>query len=202
MRDGSQFQDLKARIDSYENLKKEFYTLDVDEDEKIDEYIKLFQQFNDEFLDAVGELGIAMGMITSMTDEETNELISLAQNYIGCSYVWGTEGEKTDKNGKKCFDCSGFITYIMKEQGLMPQNAPRLVTSTIPTCGYFYEVPWKNMKPGDVLVNSDMTHVVLYEGNNQVIHASNSAPYPKGGVKESSLYFTGKAYRIKGYGVE
>ena len=55
--DSSQFQDLKARIKSYENLKLEFYELNVDEDQKIDEYIKLFQQFNDEFLDAIGELG-------------------------------------------------------------------------------------------------------------------------------------------------
>lgn len=201
MNDGSKFQDLKARIESYENLKKEFYELDADEDEKIDEYIKLFQQFNDEFLDAVGELGIAMGMIQSMTDAETQDLIDLAKTFIGHSYVWGAEGEISDSNGI-CFDCSGFITYLMKAQGLMPQGAARLVVSTIPTCGYFYEVPWNSMKPGDVLVNSDLSHVVLYEGNNQVIHASNSAPYPKGGVKESNIYFSGKAYRIKGYGVE
>ena len=32
---------------------------------------------------------------------------------------------------------------------------------------------------------------VIYEGNNQIIHASNSSPPPKGGVKESPLYFTG-----------
>ena len=202
MRDASQFQDLKARIDSYENLKKEFYELDVDEDQKIDEYIKLFQQFNDEFLDAVGELGISISMISSLTDSENEELIDCARTYIGCSYKWGTEGEETDSNGKQCFDCSGFITYILKQQGIMPQGAARLTISNIPNCGYFYEVPWSNIKAGDVLVNSDMTHVVLYEGNNTVIHASNSAPYPRGGVKENALNFTGKAYRIKGYGVE
>lgn len=200
-KDSSQFQDLKARIESYENLKKEFYELDVDEDEKIDEYIKLFQQFNDEFLDAVGELGMAVASITAMTNAETNDLISFAKTFIGHTYIWGAEGEISDSKGL-CFDCSGFITYLMKEKGLMPKGASRLVVSSIPASGYFYEVPWNSKQPGDVLCNSSMTHVVLYEGNNQIIHASNSAPYPKGGVKESSLYFTGKAYRIKGYGVE
>lgn len=201
MPSASQFQDLKARIESYENLKKEFYALDVDEDEKIDQYIKLFQQFNDEFLDAVGELGIVTANVTAMTEEETNELIQYAKTFIGHSYVWGAEGEISDGKGL-CFDCSGFITYIMKQKGLIPQNVPRLVVASIPSSGYFYEIPWDSKQPGDILVNSNMSHVALYEGNNQIIHASNSAPYPKGGVKESSLYFTGKAYRIKGYGVQ
>lgn len=201
MPSASQFQDLKARIESYENLKKEFYALDVDEDEKIDQYIKLFQQFNDEFLDAVGELGMVTANVTAMTEEETNELIQYAKTFIGHSYVWGAEGEISDEKGL-CFDCSGFITYIMKQKGLIPQNVPRLVVASIPSSGYFYEIPWDSKQPGDILVNSNMSHVALYEGNNQIIHASNSAPYPKGGVKESSLYFTGKAYRIKGYGVQ
>lgn len=202
MKDGSQFQDLKARIESYQNLKREFYELDIDDDERIDEYIDLFQQFNDEFLDAVGELGVAMGMITSMTSAETDDLIEFAKTFIGCTYKRGTEGNVTDKNGKLCFDCSGFIVYLMKEKGLMPKTASRFMISAMGTCGYFYEVPWKSIKAGDVLATSDFSHVVLYEGDNKIIHASNSAPYPKGGVKESNLYFTGKAYRIKGYGVE
>ena len=199
--DSSQFQDLKARIESYKNLKKEFYELDVDEDEKIDEYIKLFQQFNDEFLDAVGELGMAVANVTAMTTEETNAFIALARTFIGHTYVWGAEGEISDSKGK-CFDCSGFVTYLMKEMGLMPQSAPRFTVSTIPRSGYFNEIPWDSKQPGDILCNSSLSHVVIYEGNNQIIHAANKAPYPKGGVKESSLYFTGRAFRIKGFGVE
>ena len=91
--DSSQFQDLKARIKSYENLKLEFYELNVDEDQKIDEYIKLFQQFNDEFLDAIGELGISVGSVSAMSDEEIEQFIQLARSFIGHSYVWGAEGE-------------------------------------------------------------------------------------------------------------
>lgn len=200
-KDSSRFQDLKARIKSYKNLKKEFYELDVDEDKKINKYIKLFQQFNDEFLDAVGELGMTTANVTAMSTGETNSFIALAKTFIGHTYIWGAEGEISDKKGK-CFDCSGFVTYLMKEMGLMPKNAPRLTVSTIPGSGYFNEIPWKNKQPGDILCNSSLSHVVIYEGNNRIIHAANSAPYPKGGVKESNLYFTGRAFRIKGFGVE
>jgi hypothetical protein len=200
MSDASKFQDLKARIDSYENLKKEFYALDVDEDEKIDAYIKLFQQFNDEFLDAVGELGLSVGNVIAMTTEEVNDFVSLAESFIGCTYKWGAAGDVSDKKGL-CFDCSGFITYLMKQLGIMPQNASRLTIATIPTCGYFDPVPWNKIQRGDILCKNDMSHVVIYKGNNQIIHASNSAPYPYGGVKNDTLKFTGKAYRIKGYGV-
>lgn len=200
MSNSSQFQDLKARIESYENLKKEFYNLDIDEDEKIDQYIILFQKFNDEFLDACGELGISIGNVISMTDSEINDFVSLAESFVGCTYKWGAAGDVSDKKGL-CFDCSGFIFYLMKQTGLIPQNAPRFTVATIPNSGYFDPIPWKNIKRGDILCKNDMSHVVIYKGNNQIIHASSSAPYPYGGVKNDTLNFTGKAYRIKGYGV-
>ena len=41
-----------------------------------------------------------------------------------------------------------------------------------------------NMLPGDVVCYSG--HVAIYIGNNKIVHASNSSPYPKGGIKISS----------------
>jgi len=200
--DSSQFQDIKARIETYKNLKKEFYNLDIDEDEKIDQYIKLFQQFNDEFIDNSREIAVAVSDVTAMTTEETNDLIALAKTFIGHTYIWGAEGEISDEKGL-CFDCSGFVTYLMKKMGLMPQNAGRLTVASIPGSGYFYEIPWESKQAGDILCKfkSSGNHVVIYEGNNRIIHASNKKPYPAGGVKEDDLYFTGRAFRIKGYGV-
>lgn len=118
------------------------------------------------------------------------QFIALAKSFIGHSYVWGAEGEVTDSKGK-CFDCSGFVTYLLKEIGVMPSSKGRFVVSTMPGDTLFTEVPWSQMKRGDILCNADLSHVVIYEGDNQIIHASNSAPYPKGGVKEGNLYFTG-----------
>lgn len=198
--DSTNFKNLKARIESYENLKKEFYTLNIN-DKNIDKYIELFQQFNDEFLDASGEIGVTVSGVSSMTNDQISQLIQLARTFIGHTYKWGADGTTSDSVGL-CFDCSGFVTYLLKTLGIMPSNVGRLTVSTIPNSGYFYEVSWDNKQAGDVLINNNSTHVVIYEGDNQIIHASNSKPYPQGGVKEQSLYFTGKAYRIKGLGVE
>lgn len=76
------FQDLKARIKSYKNLKKEFYKVPIDDDKKIDKYIKLLRQFNDEFLDASGELGVQIGGVLSMSSNDVEAFIKKAQSFI------------------------------------------------------------------------------------------------------------------------
>ena len=43
---------------------------------------------------------------------------------------------------------------------------------------------YSDMLPGDVICYSG--HVAIYIGNNTVVHASNSAPYPRGGIKTTS----------------
>lgn len=136
---------------------------------------------------------------TNVDTSLIEQFISLAKSFIGHSYVWGAEGEISDAKGK-CFDCSGFVTYLLKEIGVMPANKGRFVVSTMPGDDLFTEVPWGEMQRGDILCNSDLTHVVIYEGDNTVIHAANKAPYPQGGVKESNQYFkTGRCLRPKAF---
>ena len=45
-------------------------------------------------------------------------------------------------------------------------------------------VKYSEMLPGDVVCYSG--HVAIYIGGNKIVHASNSAPYPRGGIKISS----------------
>ncbi len=197
----TQYQDIKARIKSYQNLKEEFYETDIDKDEEIDRYIALFQQFNDEFLDISGELGVSISGVIEMTGTETQEFINKVKSYIGHSYVLGAEGDVTDDKGE-CFDGPGLIVFCMKELGLIPKNMPKYNINSLIASGYFNEVPWASKKTGDILVNNSMTNIYVYEEENKVIYASIKAPYSEGGVKLEALNFEGKAYRIKGYGVE
>jgi cell wall-associated NlpC family hydrolase len=128
------------------------------------------------------------------------QFIALAKTFIGHTYKWGAEGEISDAKGK-CFDCSGFVTYLLKEIGVMPTSKSRFTVATMPGDDLFTEIPWSQMQRGDILCNSELTHVVIYEGDNQIIHAANSSPYPKGGVKEGTLYFTGgRCLRPKQFG--
>lgn len=127
------------------------------------------------------------------------EFIALTRSFIGHSYVYGAEGEITDSKGK-CFDCSGLITYALKEIGVMPANQGRLTVKTIPGHELFTEVPWSQMQRGDIICNAELDHVVIYQGNNTIVHASTDKPYPIGGVKEGNLYFkNGRCFRAKAF---
>lgn len=112
------------------------------------------------------------------------EFISTAKSFIGHTYVYGTAGEKKDAVGE-VFDCSGFVTYLLKKIGVMPSDKGRFSVSSMPGDDLFIEVSESEIQKGDIICNKELDHVIIYEGNDTVIHASNSSPYPKGGVKET-----------------
>lgn len=117
------------------------------------------------------------------------QFVGLALSFVGHTYKRGAEGEISDAKGQ-CFDCSGLVFYCLKEIGALPKNPTRFAVASIPNTGYFEEVSWEEMQRGDCICKMNGTqHVVIYMGDNQIVHASNSAPYPKGGVKISNLYF-------------
>ena len=49
-------------------------------------------------------------------------------------------------------------------------------------------VSYSDARPGDLIFYSG--HVAMYIGNGQIVHASNSAPYPQGGIKISPATYT------------
>ncbi|HZG59595.1 MAG TPA: peptidoglycan-binding protein [Anoxybacillus sp.] len=89
------------------------------------------------------------------------ELIADASELLGIPYVWG--GEKPETG----FDCSGFLVYVFKKQGI---SLPRTVATI-----------WKVGKPvhapsvGDVVFfetyQPGASHAGIYIGNNQFIHS-------------------------------
>ena len=92
--------------------------------------------------------------------------------YVGYPYKMGGNSLT---NG---IDCSGFVQQIHKKFGI---STPR-TSGAIRGGGKSVSV--SNMLPGDVVCYSG--HVAIYIGNNKIVHASNSAPYPKGGIKTTS----------------
>ena len=99
---------------------------------------------------------------------------ALAQQYLGCRYVSGASGPSS-------FDCSGFTYFIYKQLGC---PIARGSSSQYYNSGYFVSV--SDMQPGDLIFFFDRrfdssggtlptTHVGMYVGNGQFIHASTTS---------------------------
>lgn len=79
---------------------------------------------------------------------------------IGKPYVWGATGPDG-------FDCSGLVVWAYKQVGkTLPRSSQAQAAGGTP-------VDQKDLQPGDVvLFYPDASHVGLYAGNGNVLHAS------------------------------
>lgn len=105
------------------------------------------------------------------TNVDGNKLVDFACNYIGNPYVYG--GNDIN-NG---IDCSGFTKYVFGHFGV---TLPRY-SGDQRNCGK--AVSYNHVQPGDLIFYSG--HVAIYIGDGKIVHASNSKPYPAGGIKIS-----------------
>lgn len=123
-------------------------------------------------------------------------VINFAMQFIGNPYVWGGTSLT---NGA---DCSGFTQSVYRNFGIsLPRTAQEQCDSGI---GIEIVNPSvDNMQPGDLIFYgssaTNVGHVAIYIGNGQIVHASNSQPYPKGGIKVSSNYNYRKIIKVKRY---
>ncbi|WP_306325523.1 C40 family peptidase [Streptomyces venezuelae] len=90
-----------------------------------------------------------------------------ARSAIGKPYVWGA-------TGPSAFDCSGLMVWSYRQAGI---SLPR-TSSAQRHAGR--QVPLSQAQPGDLVTyRGDASHVGIYAGNGQVIHA----PYPGARVR-------------------
>lgn len=98
-----------------------------------------------------------------------NKIVDYAYSALGVRYVYAG-------SSMSGFDCSGFTSWVYRQVGI---SIPRS------TSGYYnlgYSVSLSDMKPGDVLCmntrrsgdRSTITHVGIYVGNGNMIHASST----------------------------
>lgn len=109
-----------------------------------------------------------------------------AQQFIGYPYSYGGGTDLT-----KGVDCSGFTMLVYAHFGIpIPRTSQAQAKGTSAQGGPYAEVKYvseKEMMPGDIIAyyGSVPSHVAIYIGNGKVVHASNSLPYPAGGIKIS-----------------
>ena len=95
----------------------------------------------------------------------------------GCEYV-GNPYEYGGTSLTNGIDCSAFVQAIHRQFGI---STPRDSWGQL-SAGK--AVAYSDIMPGDVVVYSN--HVAIYIGGGKIVHASNSKPYPAGGIKISS----------------
>ena len=109
-----------------------------------------------------------------------SRIASYAQQFVGNPYRYG--GNSLTGG----IDCSGFTQQIMAKFGY---SISRTSSSQ---SGDGRAVSTSNLRVGDLVFYGDggsIDHVALYIGGGQVVHASNSAPYPRGGIKISNVNY-------------
>ncbi|MER1984435.1 MAG: C40 family peptidase [Solibacillus sp.] len=121
----------------------------------------------------------------SAAETSVSELNETATKYLGVRYSYGG----TSASG---FDCSGYVRHVFKELGI--DSLPR-------TSGEMYgegeKVEKSDLQEGDLVFfktsgRGTVSHVGIYIGSDQFIHASSS----KGVIKTSinDKYYWGSKY--------
>lgn len=93
-------------------------------------------------------------------------IVNKAKQYLGVPYVYGGASPSG-------FDCSGLVYYVLKSLGYSPYRTPADQYKQ----GTY--VSKANLEPGDIVFfhgtyTSGISHVGIYAGNGQFIHAPNS----------------------------
>ena len=96
------------------------------------------------------------------------QIVAEAKKYLGYRYTYGGASPSTG------FDCSGFVYYVLKQNGLSPYRTP------VDQYKQGTYVAKADLQPGDIVFfagtgsSNAISHVGIYVGGGQMIHSPNS----------------------------
>ena len=108
-----------------------------------------------------------------LSDERFATLLAEAEKYLGYPYVWGGSNPETS------FDCSGFVSYVLTNSGLV--NTGRLGAQGL--YNICTPVSKAEAKPGDLIFfkgtydTPGVSHVGIYVGDNVMLHCGDPIQY-------------------------
>jgi cell wall-associated NlpC family hydrolase len=122
---------------------------------------------------SINGVGVAAGTPEGSTVAPPNVhggVVGIAMRYLGVPYVWGG-------GSPRGFDCSGFVSYVFAQIGVS------LPHSSYAQYGMGTPVSFSQLQAGDLVFFAGASHVGIYIGNGQFIHA----PHTGDVVKISSM---------------
>ncbi len=172
-------------LQTVDNMKHYFYT-----DGRLATSITIAVGLKEYTIDADGVI-TAEKSIKISGNSTGAKIVNFALQYVGNPYVWG--GTSLTAGA----DCSGFVQTVFANFGIkLLRVADDQMKGPSDAISQDYKRPIvvdfsdiQNMQPGDLIfygAPTYATHVAIYMGNNQIVHASNSQPYPQGGIKISN----------------
>jgi cell wall-associated NlpC family hydrolase len=121
---------------------------------------------------AASRSGVRVDVSSVPASGRAKAAVSYALSQVGDAYVWGGTGPSG-------FDCSGLTMMAWAQAGV------GLPHSSSGQRGYGVPVSESSLQPGDlVFYYSPISHVAIYIGNGQIVHAAN----PGAGVRIDSLH--------------
>ena len=124
---------------------------------------------------ALGTAGTAGASALGATGGATGtNVVDAAKKYIGVPYVFGGE----DASG---MDCSGLVQKVYSKVGI---DLPRLVSGQMKMGTEVASLA--EAQPGDLIVTGGGDHILIYAGDNKIIHA----PYPGRDVCLRDVYMS------------
>lgn len=141
---------------------------------KINNYNKTDNEINSKNLSLNSAESIKPNNVSSSGNMD--KAVSLIESKIGNKYVWGATGPNS-------FDCSGLVQYVYKNA--LGKDIPR---TSYEQSKFGKAVDKKDLQVGDLVFFDTMgkgrvSHVGMYVGNNEFVHAANE----KAGIKKSKL---------------
>ena len=108
-----------------------------------------------------------------LSDEKFATLLTEAEKYLGYPYVWGGSNPSTS------FDCSGFVSYVLTNSGLV--NTGRLGAQGL--YNVCTPVSSSDAQPGDLVFfvgtydTPGVSHVGIYVGDGVMLHCGDPIQY-------------------------
>lgn len=124
--------------------------------------------------DTQNQAAAAQPAVAAPNSGRASTVINAAMAQIGKSYVFGAAGPNA-------FDCSGLTSWAYRQAGV---NLPRTSQAQY---GVGRAVSLADIQPGDLVFyyGQSPSHVAIYIGNGQVVHASN----PRNGIRTSGMHY-------------